>query len=103
MRILSFAKKVLFLGLTVLSSSITGALKCISLNNQKCKVRPKTVNVSSNNPIFYPFNVKINRCSGNCNSINDPCAKICFLDVAKNLNVKIFNLMSRTNESRSIK
>ena len=68
----SFVKNVFVLGLTVLSSSITSALKCISLNNQKCKVRPKIVNVSSNNPIFYPFNVKIDRCSGNCNSINDP-------------------------------
>ena len=95
-------KKVFFLGLTVLSSSITGALKCISLNNQECKARPKIVNVSSTNPIFYPVSVKINRCSGNCNSINDPYAKICLPDVVKNLNVKIFNLMSRTNESRSI-
>ena len=43
MRIFSFVKKVLFLGLTVWSSSITGALKCISLNNQECKVRPKIV------------------------------------------------------------
>ena len=103
MRMFSFVKKVFFLGLTVSSSSITGALKCISLNNQKCKVRPKVVNVSSNNPIFYPFSVKINRCSDNCNSINDPYAKICVPDVAKNLNGKIFNLMSRTNESRSIK
>ena len=52
-----FLSKVL---LTVLSSSITSALKCISLNNQACKVRPKIVDVSSNNPIFYPFSVKIN-------------------------------------------
>ena len=72
MKMFSFVKKVFVLGLTVLSSSITGALKCVSMNNQKCKVRPKIVNVSSNNPIFYPFNVKIDRCSGNCNSINDP-------------------------------
>ena len=103
MKIFSFVKKVFFLGLTVLSSSITGALKCISLNNQECKVRPKIVNVSSNNPIFYPFSVKINRCSGNCNSTNDPYANICVPDVIKNLNVKKFNLMSRINESRSIK
>ena len=66
------------------------------MNNQEC-------NVSSNNPIFYPFSVKINRCSGNCNSISDPCAKICVSDVIKNLSVKVFNLMSRSNESRSIK
>ena len=72
-------KKVFVLGLTVLSSSIAGALNCISLKNQKCKVRPEIVDVSSNNPIFYPYSVKKNRCSGSCNSINDPYAKIVFL------------------------
>ena len=98
----SLVKKVFFLGLTVLSRSITGALNCVSLKNQKCKVRPEIVDVSSNNPIFYPFSAKINRCSGNCNSINDPYARICIPDV-KNLNVKVFNLMSRSNETKSIK
>ena len=82
---------------------ITGALKCVSINNQECKARPKVVDFSSNNPIFYLFSVKIKRCSGNCNSINDPYAKICVSDVVENLNVKVFNLMSRSNESRSIK
>ena len=103
MRIFSFAKKVFFLGLTVLSSSIAGALNCVSINNQKCKVRPEIVDVSSNNPIFYPFSVKINRYSGNCNSINDTYAKICVPDIVKNLNVKVINLMSRSNETQSIK
>ena len=91
------------LGLTVLPSTITDALNCVSMNNQECKVRPEIVDVSSNNPIFYPFSVKIKRCSGNCNSINDPYAKICVPDVVKNLNVKVFSLMSRTNETKSIK
>ena len=98
MRIFNFVKKVFFIGITVLSSSIADALDCFSINNQKCKVRPEIVDVSSNNPIFYPFSVKINRCSGNCNSINDPYGKICVPDVVKNLNVKVFNLMSRSNE-----
>ena len=49
------------------------------------------------------MSVKINRCSGDCNNINDPYAKNCVPDIVKNLNVKVFNLMSRTNESRSIK
>ena len=103
MKIFSFVRKVFVLGLTVLSSSITSALNCISLKNQECKVRPEIVNVSSNNPIFYLFSVKINSCSGNCNSINDPYTKICVPDVVKNLNVKVFNLTSRSDESRSIK
>ena len=103
MRTFGFVKKVFVLGLTVLSRSITGALNCVLINNQERKVRPEIVDVSSNNPIFSPFSVKINRCSGNCNSINDPYAKICVPDIVKNLNVKVFNLMSRTNETKSIK
>ena len=66
MKIFSFVKKVFFLGLTVISN-ITGALNCVLMNNQECKVMPKIVDVSSNSPIFYSFSVKINRCSGNCN------------------------------------
>ena len=103
MKMFSFVKKVFVLGLTLLSSSITGALNCVSINNQEYKIRPKIVDVSSNSPILYPFSVKINRCSGNCNSINDPYAKICVPDIVKNINVKVFNLMSRINETRSIK
>ena len=73
------------------------------MNNQACKARPKIINVSSNNPVFYPFSIKTNKCSGNCNNINDPYARICVPDTVKNLNVKVFNLMSRTNETRFIK
>ena len=39
--------------------------------NQECKVRPKIVNASSNEPVFYPFSIKTNKCSGSCNNIND--------------------------------
>ena len=67
------------------------------------KVRPEIVNVNSDEPVFYPFSIKTSKCSGSSNSINNPYAKICVLDVVKNLNVKGFNLMSRTNETRHIK
>ena len=96
-KVFSFVKKVFVLGLTVLSSSITGALNCVSMNNQKCKLRPKIVDINSNSPMFYPFNIKVNKCSGNCSSINDPYGKICLPDTVKDLNVRVFNLMSRDN------
>ena len=102
MKMFSFVKKVFVLGLTVLSSCITCALNCISLKNQECKVRPEIVDIN-NNPMFYPFSVKINRCSGNCNNINHPYAKICVPNTVKDLNVRVFNLMPRTNETRHIK
>ena len=50
--------------------------------------------------MFFPFSIKTSKCSGSCNNINYPYAKICLPDVVKNLNVKVFNLMSRTNETR---
>ena len=54
------------------------------MKNQKCKVRPKIVYINSNNPIFYLFSIKINKCSGNCYNINDPYARICVPGIAKN-------------------
>ena len=78
-------------------------LECISINNQECKVRQEIVKVNSNYPIFFPFSVRTSKCSGSCDNINDPYAKLCVPDVIKNLNVKVFNLMSRTNETSHIK
>ena len=102
MKVFSFVKKVFVLGLTVLSNSITGALNCVSMNNQEYKVRPKIADINSNIPMFYPFSIKVNKCSSNCNNINDPYAKISVPDIVKDLNVRGFNLMSGTNETRHI-
>ena len=52
-------------------------MSCISMSNQPCKARPEIVNINSNNPIFYPFSIKTSKCSGNCNNINNPYARIC--------------------------
>ena len=99
-----------FLGLTILSNFINEnfllsatPLNCISMKNQEYKTRPQVISINSNNPIFYPFSIKKNKCSGNCNNIKNPYANICVPDVIKDLNVKVFNLMSRTNETRFIK
>ena len=53
--------------------------------------------------LFYLFSIKINKCKGSCNTINDPYGKLCIPDTFKIINVKVFNLMSRTNETRRIK
>ena len=71
-------------------------LKCISLSNQKCEIIPQIININSNN---YPYSVQINKCSDSYNNINGSYAKSCFV---KNINVKVFNPMSRTKEIRYI-
>ena len=72
------------------------------MNNRECKIRTKIIDVNNNEPTFYPHSIKMNKSSGSCNSINDPYAKLCVPDVVKNINVKVFNLISRTNETRHI-
>ena len=93
-KIFGFTKKVFFAGLTVSSSinllAVT-PLRCISMTNKECKVRPEIINVNSDEPVFYPFSIKTSKCSGSCNNI------VCVPDVVKNLNIKVFNLMSRNN------
>ena len=99
-----FIKKIFLTGWAFLSSLLsTTPLSCISMNNQVCKVRPEIIAVNNNEPVFYPFNIKRSKCSSSCNNINDPYAKICVSDAVKNLNVKVFNPVSRTNETRHIK
>ena len=101
-----FIKKASLVGLTDLSYVnllSTNQLSCISMYNQKCKVRLEIINDNSDEPVFYLFSIKTSKCSGSCHNINDPYAKMCVPDVLRNLNVKVFNLMSRTNETRHIK
>ena len=73
------------------------------MNNQECKVRLEIINVNNDEPVLYLSSIKLSKCSGSCNNINDPYAKMCVPDVVKNLNVKVFNLMSRTNEDKTHK
>ena len=101
-----FIKKASLVGLTDLSYVnllSTNQLSCISIYNQKCKVRLEIINDNSDEPVFYLFSIKTSKCSGSCHNINDPYAKMCVPDVVRNLNLKVFNLMSRTNETRHIK
>ena len=81
---LGFIKECFLAGLAFLSTlTSVNLLNCISMNNQECKVRPQIVNVNSDEPVFYPFSIKTSKCSGSCNNINNPCAKICVPDVVK--------------------
>ena len=57
-----FIKKIFYIGSLFLSSLVsTTPLSCISLKNQECKVSPKIADINSNNPIFYPFSIKIKK------------------------------------------
>ena len=100
-----FIKKCFFTAITFINFILSNvnSLEYVSMNNQECKIRNEITNLSTNEPMFYPYSIKINRCKGSFNTINDPYAKIHVPDEIKNTNVKVVNLMSRTNETRHIK
>ena len=72
------------------------------MNNQECKGRPKIIDINADDTLFYPYSIKLNKCSGSCNNINNSYAKLCIPDVIKKINVKVFNLVSRIDETRQI-
>ena len=82
----------------------TKALECVSVYNQKCMPRPKILDVNEGvgEALFYPYNVLVNKCSGSCNKLDDPMAKICVPNIIKNVNVKVYNVLMRLNETRNV-
>ena len=88
-----------FFSLNVLN---VNSLECVSMNNQKCKIRSEIINVNTNEPMLYPYSITINKCKGFCNTVNGPYVKLYVPGTIKNINVKVFNIMSRTNETRHI-
>ena len=100
-----FIKKGFFTAMTFFSCNVlnVNSLECVLMNNQECKIRQEIININTNEPVFYPYSITINKCKGSSNTINDPYAKICVPDTIKNIYVKVFNLISRTNEKRHVK
>ena len=82
-----------------LAISLFNILKGI---NQKCMSRSKIIETNPDEIVFYPLSIKVNKCSGDCNNINDPMAKLCVPDIVKDINIKVFNLLAKINETRKI-
>ena len=98
-----FIKQIFVLTLMCFGSlSNVKSLECVSMSNQPRKTRPEIVDVNCNNPIFYPFSIKTSKCCGNCNNISDLYARICVIDIVKNLNVKVFNLKEAYKMARNV-
>ena len=100
-----FIKKVFVVAMTFFSCNVlsVNSLELISMKSQECKVREEVINIDTNNPVFYPFTVKVNKYIGNCNYISDPYARLCVPDFVKNINLKVFNLVSWSNQTKQIK
>ena len=50
----------------------------------------------------YSFAVKLDRCTGSCNTLNNLTNKVCVPNKTEDFNPNVFNLIKRINESKSL-
>ena len=58
------------------------------MSSQEYKVRQAMVNINCNEPLFFHYNVLVNKFSGGCYDIYNPYAKLCVPDVVRDMNIK---------------
>ena len=92
------------LAISLFSILKVNTLECLSLINQKCMPRPKILDVNEGvgEALFYLYNVLVNKCSGSCNMLDDPMAKMCIPNIVKRVNMKVYNFLMRLNETRNV-
>ena len=80
------------------------ALECVSVINQKCMPRPKILDVNEgvSEALFYPYNVLVNKCSGSCNTLDNPMTELCVPNVVKIVNMQVYNFLMMLNETRNV-
>ena len=92
------------LAISLFSALKVNTLECLSLINQEYMPRPKILNVNEGigEALFYPCNVLVNKCSGSCDTLDNPMSKICVPKIIKNVNMKVYNFLMRLNETRNV-
>ena len=78
----------------------TRSLEYVSLIHRKCMPRPKILDVNEGvgEALFYPYNVLVNKCSGRCDTINNPMGKLCVPNIIKRINMKVYNFLMMLNK-----
>ena len=98
--------KKIFIGL--LTGLVNGFnhTKCISLSNQKCMIQPTLINLHPNEYSqefhYYLFSVKLDRCVGSRNTLNDLSNKVCVPNKTEDLNLSVSNMITGINESKTL-
>ena len=95
--------KIISLLISLFGIIKTKALECVSVINQKCMPRPKILDVNEGvgEALFYPYNVLVSKCSGSCDTLDNPMARLCVPNIIKRINMKV-NFLMRLNKTRNV-
>ena len=58
-------------------------------------IRPTFINLNTIELNYYPFMISLGECNGSWNAINDFSTKICVPSETKDVNVTVFNMITR--------
>ena len=99
-----YKMKIISLLISLFGIIKTKALECVSVVNQKWMARPKILDVNEGvgKALFYPYNVQVDKCSGSCNTLDNPIEKLCVPNVIKGLNMKVYNFLTMLNETHNV-
>ena len=50
----------------------------------------------------YPFAVKLDKCVGSCNTLNDISNKVCAPNKTEDINLSVFNMITGISESKTL-
>ena len=78
------------------------ATKCVSLDNELCMIRPTLIGLNPIELNYHPFMISIDKCNGSCNFFDDLSTKKCILNETKDVNAKVFNMITRINEVKTL-
>ena len=84
-----------------------GIVKFFSVEfNESCMTKPTLINLHpieySHKFRYYPFAVKLDRCVGRCNTLNELSNKVCVPNETEDLNISVFNMIIGINELKNI-
>ena len=96
--------KIISLLISLFGIIKTKALECVSVVNQKCMPRPKILDVNEGvgEALFYPYTMLVNKCSGSCNTLDNPMTKLRVPNVIKRVNMQVYNFLMMLNETRNV-
>ena len=94
----------MFIILLACIANASNHTKCVSLSNQKCDIQTTLINLHTdeyNQELhYYPFAVKLDKCAGNCNTLNGLSTRVCVPSKTEDLNINVFNMITGKNESK---
>ena len=69
-------------------------------------IQPTRINLHPNKQSqgfpYYPFEIKLDRCVGSCNTLNDLTNKVCIPNKTEDLNLRVFNMIRKINQSKTL-